>query len=119
MRPPEHELWIDGTRHMVPHAVWAHFQTLRAANEHLVAKVTDWAPEARTLASVLDRHEPLGRWSASRKAALLGLLAVNALTVKEVTDKFALSHEELDEWQRGFAEYGLLGLETLRIETRR
>jgi hypothetical protein len=59
------------------------------------------------------------RWVARRKAAVLGALRSGAITMEEACRRYALSEEELRDWQRAFEAHGLPGLRATRLRGRR
>ena len=50
------------------------------------------------------------RWVARRKAAVVAALSSGAITMEEACRRYALSKEELLDWQRAFEAHGLSGL---------
>ena len=59
------------------------------------------------------------RWVARRKAAVLAALSSGLITMEEACRRYALSEEELLDWQRAFEAYGLAGLRATRLRGRR
>ena len=59
------------------------------------------------------------RWVARRKAAVLAALRSGAITMEEACRRYALSEEELLDWQRAFEAHGLFGLRATRLRDRR
>jgi transposase-like protein len=59
------------------------------------------------------------RWVARRKAAVLAALHSGAITMEEACRRYALSEEELLDWQRAFEAHGLPGLRASRLRDRR
>jgi transposase-like protein len=59
------------------------------------------------------------RWVARRKAAVLAALRSGAITMDEACRRYALSEEELLDWQRAFETHGLPGLRATRLRGRR
>jgi transposase-like protein len=59
------------------------------------------------------------RWVARRKAAVLAALRSGAITMDEACRRYALSEEELLDWQRAFEAHGLSGLRATRVWGRR
>jgi hypothetical protein len=59
------------------------------------------------------------RWVARRKAAVLAALSSGAITMEEACRLYALSEEELLDWQRAFEAHGLPGLRAARLRARR
>ena len=59
------------------------------------------------------------RWVARRKAAVLAALSSGAITMEEACRRYALSEEELLDWQRAFEVHGLAGLRATRLRDRR
>ena len=59
------------------------------------------------------------RWVARRKAAVVAALSSGALTMEEACRRYALSKEELLDWQRAFEAHGLPGLRAARLRARR
>jgi Protein of unknown function (DUF1153) len=59
------------------------------------------------------------RWVARRKAAVLGALRSGAITMEEACRRYALSEEELLDWQHAFEAHGLPGLRATRLRGRR
>ena len=59
------------------------------------------------------------RWVVRRKAAVLAALSSGAITMEEACRRYALSEEELLDWQRAFVANGLAGLRATRLRGRR
>ena len=59
------------------------------------------------------------RWVARRKAAVVAALSSGALTMEEACRRYALSEEELLDWQRAFEAHGLSGLRATSLRARR
>ena len=59
------------------------------------------------------------RWVARRKAAVLAALRSGALTMEEACRRYALSEEELLDWQRAFEAHGLRVLRATSLRARR
>ena len=58
--------------------------------------------------------ENTNRWVARRKAAVVAALSSGAITTEEACRRYALSEEELLDWQRAFEAHGLPGLRATR-----
>ena len=56
------------------------------------------------------------RWTAPRKAAVLEALHSGRLIVEEACQRYSLSVEELDAWERQFERHGLYGLYATRTQ---
>ena len=56
------------------------------------------------------------RWTIRRKAAVLEAVRSEALTLEDVSRRYALSLEELRAWERDFQRYGLHGLRATRVQ---
>ena len=59
------------------------------------------------------------RWVARRKAAVLAALRSGAITMEEACRRYALSEEELLDWQRAFEIHGLPGLRATSLRAHR
>jgi transposase-like protein len=59
------------------------------------------------------------RWVARRKAAVVAALRSGAITLEEACRRYALSEEELLDWQRAFQAHGLAGLRATSLRARR
>jgi transposase len=59
------------------------------------------------------------RWVARRKSAVLAALRSGAITMDEACRRYALSEEELLDWQRAFEAHGLSGLRATHLRGRR
>jgi hypothetical protein len=59
------------------------------------------------------------RWVARRKAAVVAALSSGVITMEEACRRYALSEEELLDWQRAFEIHGLPGLRASCLRARR
>lgn len=59
------------------------------------------------------------RWVARRKAAVVAALRSGGITMEEACRRYALSEEELLDWQRAFQAHGLPGLRANSLRARR
>ena len=59
------------------------------------------------------------RWVVRRKTAVLAALSSGAITMEEACRRYALSEEELLDWQRAFEAHGLAGLRATSLRARR
>jgi transposase-like protein len=59
------------------------------------------------------------RWVARRKAAVVAALSSGAITMEEACRRYALSEEELLDWQHAFQAHGLAGLRATSLRARR
>ena len=59
------------------------------------------------------------RWVARRKAAVVAALSSGAITMEETCRRYALSKEELLDWQRAFEAHGLSGLRATSLRALR
>lgn len=57
-----------------------------------------------------------GRWTPSRKAAVLSLIHQGAITQADACEQFDLSAEELGSWQRRAKSHGTAGLSVTRLQ---
>jgi hypothetical protein len=57
---------------------------------------------------------PPRRWTPRRKAALLAMVRLSAITIAEAFERYGLSEEEFLCWQRDFDAHGLPGLRATR-----
>jgi hypothetical protein len=57
-----------------------------------------------------------GRWRPQRKAAVLALIDSGVLSETDALRDYELSPEELAEWRFAFAEHGVAGLRTTRLQ---
>ena len=56
------------------------------------------------------------RWTFRRKGALLEAIRRGVITAEEARERYGLSVEELDAWQREFERHGLYGLRVTRLQ---
>ena len=60
------------------------------------------------------------RWAARHKATVVTAVRGGLLTLEETCDRYKLSEEEFQSWERAFTQYGVLGLRiTKRQEYRK
>ena len=59
------------------------------------------------------------RWTFRQKGALLEAIRRGAITAEEARERYGLSVEELDAWQRDFERHGLYGLRATRVQVYR
>jgi hypothetical protein len=56
------------------------------------------------------------RWVCRRKAQVVAAINGGLLTADEACDRYGLSLEEIEIWQRGYARAGVLALRVTRIK---
>ena len=59
------------------------------------------------------------RWTFGHKGAVLEAIRRGALTAEHARERYGLSDEELDAWQRDFERHGLYGLRATRLQVYR
>ena len=59
------------------------------------------------------------RWTFGHKGAVLEVIRRGAITAEETRERYGLSVEELDAWQRDFERHGLYGLRATRLQVYR
>lgn len=59
------------------------------------------------------------RWTFRRKGAVLEAIRRGVLTAEQARERYGLSVEELDGWQRDFERHGLYGLRATRRQVYR
>jgi transposase-like protein len=59
------------------------------------------------------------RWSTYRKAAIVDQITRGEMTMKEAQDRYSLSSEEFNSWQRAYIYEGHRGLRVKRLLERR
>jgi acetyl-CoA acetyltransferase len=59
------------------------------------------------------------RWTFGQKGAVLEAIRRGALTAEQARERYGLSVEELDAWQRDFERHGLYGLRATRVQVYR
>jgi hypothetical protein len=55
------------------------------------------------------------RWVPRRKAELVAAVEGGLLTIEDIVNKYDISLEEFEIWQKNLAQHGLNGLKTTRI----
>ncbi|MCP1334923.1 CtrA inhibitor SciP [Futiania mangrovi] len=56
------------------------------------------------------------RWVIRRKAEVVAAVRGGLLTLEEACDRYTLSVEEFEAWQRAIDRHGLAGLRTTRLQ---
>jgi hypothetical protein len=56
------------------------------------------------------------RWTIRRKAEAIAAIAAGLITVAAAGERWQVSREELEDWQRLFAAHGLRELRATRVE---
>lgn len=56
------------------------------------------------------------RWVASRKACVIKAMKHGLIRREEARDRYMLSDEELDEWEKAFDTYGEAALRTTALQ---
>jgi len=76
---------------------------------------TGIGPEGQTI--TLDDLPPPGtrRWVIRRKAEVIEGVRANLLTLEEACERYSLSTEEFQSWQRLIERHGVRGLRTTRL----
>lgn len=115
--PGLRDLWIEGTRHEVPHPVFAHFKFLH----DLVSSLAESCARSNEELAVLQAEElarRLGgvRWTPALKEAL----ALRSQTGQPERDAVLLAcgitPEELDGWIERYGRFGREGLKPTRLQ---
>lgn len=57
-----------------------------------------------------------GRWTPTRKAAVIGLISRGDLTEAQALERFSLSAEELAGWRARDAAHGTAGLSVTKLQ---
>jgi hypothetical protein len=108
------ELWIDHRCHVVPHAVWAEFQTMRDLTEKLTEALSR-AEVAIRVHGVLNGPRS-DRWTAERKEDVLRMIHTGKVSRDEARALYVISPEELLLWEAAYADRGRNGLKITRIQ---
>jgi transposase-like protein len=72
--------------------------------------------ESRSLGVIELPPENVGRWTASRKAAVVRAVNAGEVTHEEICRRYQLSVEELLAWQRDYESHGPPGLRSTRLQ---
>jgi hypothetical protein len=76
-------------------------------------------PDGRDL-TMADLPPPnISRWVTRRKAEVVAAVSGGLLTRKAACDRYNLSDEEYDAWDRLYARHGAKGLRTTRLQSYR
>jgi hypothetical protein len=67
----------------------------------------------------LDGATASGRWTAGRKTALVLLISSGQITQATAMERFGVTGDELDAWQRRYARHGERGLQVTRLQETR
>jgi hypothetical protein len=59
------------------------------------------------------------RWVPRRKARVVAAVEGGLISREEACSRYAISHEEFDDWKAGFSRHGLRGLCVTKINYRR
>lgn len=57
-----------------------------------------------------------GRWVIRRKAEVVAAVRGGLLTLEEACERYSLTTEEFQAWQKSIDQHGLAGLRTTRIQ---
>lgn len=57
-----------------------------------------------------------GRWVIRRKAEVVAAVRGGLLTLEEACERYSLTTEEFQAWQKSIDRHGLAGLRTTRIQ---
>jgi len=77
------------------------------------------SPEGEALSWADLPPSTIRRWSARRKAEVVGAVAAGLLTVEEACARYSLSHEEFTRWQSTLERTGIRGLRVTRAQQHR
>jgi hypothetical protein len=58
----------------------------------------------------------VGRWVIRRKAQLVAAVEAGVITRDEALDRYQVSSEEFESWQRSLRRHGIYGLRTTRSQ---
>jgi hypothetical protein len=75
-------------------------------------------PPARLNGIQLEDLPPPGvsRWVIRRKAQLVAAVEAGVITLGEALDRYSVSPEEFESWQRSLRRHGIYGLRTTRSQ---
>lgn len=59
------------------------------------------------------------RWVPRRKARVVAAVEGGLISREEACSRYAISHEEFEDWKSGLSSYGLRGLCVTKINQRR
>jgi len=59
------------------------------------------------------------RWVPRRKARVVAAVEGGLISWEEACSRYAISHEEFEDWKSGLSRYGLRGLCVTKINQRR
>ena len=60
--------------------------------------------------------DPGNRWTAARKAVIVGAIRGNWVPIEEVCEVYDLSPDEVLAWERDIDRYGVPGLRATRLQ---
>ncbi|MEZ5997294.1 MAG: DUF1153 domain-containing protein [Hyphomonas sp.] len=73
-------------------------------------------PDGKSL-TIADLPSPsISRWVTRRKAEVVAAVSGGLLTRKAACDRYNLTDEEYDAWERLYARHGSKGLRTTRLQ---
>jgi hypothetical protein len=83
-----------------------------------VAKATGRNTPGRLNAIQLEDLPPPGvaRWVIRRKAQLVAAVEAGIISLDEALDRYSVSPEEFESWQRSLRRHGIYGLRTTRSQ---
>lgn len=58
----------------------------------------------------------VGRWVIRRKAQLVAAVEAGVITLSDALDRYSVSAEEFESWQRSLRRHGIYGLRTTRSQ---
>jgi hypothetical protein len=75
-------------------------------------------PRGRKISVRIDDLPPVGatRWVIRRKAQVVAAVQAGIISLEEVCERYTLSVEEFQSWQRSLEGHGLYGLRTTRLQ---
>lgn len=66
-----------------------------------------------------DIPPPSGRWTPARKMAVLNLISSGQITQATARERYGVTGDELDAWQRRYQRYGERGLKQTTLQALR
>jgi hypothetical protein len=75
-------------------------------------------PAGRKISVRIDDLPPPGatRWVIRRKAQVVAAVQAGVISLEEVCERYTLSIEEFQSWQKSLEGHGLYGLRTTRLQ---
>lgn len=90
----------------------------KSADETVAAEAGAAKSSRRRRPIKIDELPPPGitRWVIHRKAQVVAAVQAGALSLQEVCDRYSVSVEEFQSWQKTLQRHGIYGLRTTRSQ---